>query len=171
MSKHLAVLDHQKARDSPNCHVCYACINDCMHIFYWSKFSRILAIYRWMSRVNTFSLEQNGHTVQLKLWKAFYINQTIVFWSKFYSDLCFGVGGLIHNESALEQIMACCRHITNLHRKQFWQRYIAPYGIIRPQWVNKYQLISMSLSRMTQIRFLLIPDMGVILGECARREF
>ena len=44
--------------------------------------------------------------------------------------------GLTDEKSTLDQVMAWCRHATSHYLNQRWLRYLAPYGVTRPQWVN-----------------------------------
>ena len=48
----------------------------------------------------------------------------------------FILNGSIDNKSALLQVMACCHQATSPCLKQCWSKCLAPYGIVRPQWVN-----------------------------------
>ena len=45
---------------------------------------------------------------------------------------------LIDNKSTLVQVMAWCCQATSQYLSQCWHGSLTPYGIIRPQWVNKY---------------------------------
>ena len=44
---------------------------------------------------------------------------------------------LINDKSTLVQIMAWCRQATSHCRSQCWPRFLSPYGVTRPQWVNE----------------------------------
>ena len=46
--------------------------------------------------------------------------------------------GLTDDQSTLVQVMAWCRQATSHYLNQCWHRFISPYGITRPQWVNTY---------------------------------
>ena len=40
------------------------------------------------------------------------------------------------NQSTLVHVMAWCHQATSHYLSQCWTRSLAPYGVIRPQWVN-----------------------------------
>ena len=40
------------------------------------------------------------------------------------------------DKSTLVQVMAWCRQATSHYLSQGWPRFILPYGVTRPQWVN-----------------------------------
>ena len=40
------------------------------------------------------------------------------------------------DQSTLVQVMAWCRQATSHYLSQCWPRFMLPYGITRPQWVN-----------------------------------
>ena len=42
----------------------------------------------------------------------------------------------IDDKSTLVQVMAWCRQATSHYLTQCWPRYLLPYGVNRPQWVN-----------------------------------
>ena len=42
-----------------------------------------------------------------------------------------------YDKSTLVQVMAWCRQATSHYLSQCWPRSLSPYGITRPQWVNK----------------------------------
>ena len=46
---------------------------------------------------------------------------------------------LTDDESILVQVMAWCRQATSHYLSQCWPRYLSPYGVTRPQWVNHAQ--------------------------------
>ena len=52
---------------------------------------------------------------------------------------------LAHDQSTLVQIMAWCRQATSHYPNQCWPSRMAPYGIIRSQWVGK-----MAITRTTR---------------------
>ena len=41
------------------------------------------------------------------------------------------------DKSTLVQVMAWCRQATSHYLRQCWLRSLSPYGLTRPQWVNK----------------------------------
>ena len=43
---------------------------------------------------------------------------------------------LTDGKSTLGQVMAWCHQATNHYLTQCWPRYLLPYGVTRPQWVN-----------------------------------
>ena len=43
---------------------------------------------------------------------------------------------LIHEKSALFQVMAWCHQATSHYLSKCWPRSLSPYGVTRPQWVN-----------------------------------
>ena len=47
---------------------------------------------------------------------------------------------LTDNKSILVQVMVWCRQATNHYLSQCWPRFMSPYGVIRPQWVNSLTL-------------------------------
>ena len=51
---------------------------------------------------------------------------------------------LIDGKATLVQVMAWCRQATSHYLSQCWPRSLSPYGIIRPQWVNKHLHILLS---------------------------
>ena len=40
------------------------------------------------------------------------------------------------DQSTLVQVMARCRQATSHYLSQCWPRFLSPYGVTRPQWVN-----------------------------------
>ena len=40
------------------------------------------------------------------------------------------------DKSTLVQVMAWCRQATSHYLSQCWPRFMSPYGVTRPQWVN-----------------------------------
>ena len=46
---------------------------------------------------------------------------------------------LTDDKSTLIQVMAWCRQATSHYLSQCWPRYLSPYGVTRPQWVNTVQ--------------------------------
>ena len=44
---------------------------------------------------------------------------------------------LTDDKSTLVQVMACCCQATSHYLSQCWPSSMSPYGVIRPQWVNK----------------------------------
>ena len=42
------------------------------------------------------------------------------------------------NKSTLVQIMAWCRQATSHYLSQCWPRFMSPYGVTMPRWVNIY---------------------------------
>ena len=47
---------------------------------------------------------------------------------------------LTGDKSTLVQVMAWCPQATNHYLSQCWPRFMSPYDVTRPQWVNKTQL-------------------------------
>ena len=43
---------------------------------------------------------------------------------------------LTDDKSTLVQVMVWCRQATNHYLSQCWPRFMSPYGVTRPQWVN-----------------------------------
>ena len=43
---------------------------------------------------------------------------------------------LTDDKSTLVQVMAWCRQAASHYLSQCWPRYLSPYGVTRPQWVN-----------------------------------
>ena len=43
---------------------------------------------------------------------------------------------LSDDKSSLVQVMAWCRQAPSHYLNQCWPRYLPPYGVTRPQWVN-----------------------------------
>ena len=43
---------------------------------------------------------------------------------------------LTNDKSTLVQVMAWCRQATSHYLSQCWPRFMSPYGVTRPQWVN-----------------------------------
>ena len=43
---------------------------------------------------------------------------------------------LTDDKSTMVQVMAWCRQATSHYLSQCWPRFMAPYGVTRPQWVN-----------------------------------
>ena len=52
---------------------------------------------------------------------------------------------LTEDKSTLVQIMAWCRQATSLYLSQCWPRFVLPYGVIRPQWVNHMWLPNLTI--------------------------
>ena len=46
------------------------------------------------------------------------------------------------DKSILAQVMAWCRQATSHYLSQCWPRYLSPYGITRPQWVNHSNILA-----------------------------
>ena len=44
---------------------------------------------------------------------------------------------LTDDKSTLVQVMAWCRQATSHYLSQCWHRSVSPYGVTRPEWVNK----------------------------------
>ena len=44
---------------------------------------------------------------------------------------------LTDDKSTLVQVMAWCRQATSHYLSQCWPSYMSPYGVTRPQWVNR----------------------------------
>ena len=44
---------------------------------------------------------------------------------------------LTDNKSTLAQLMGWCRQATSHYLSQCWPRFMSPYGVARPQWVNR----------------------------------
>ena len=47
---------------------------------------------------------------------------------------------LSDDKSTLVQVLAWCRQATSHYLNQCWPRSLPPYGVTRPQWVNKANL-------------------------------
>ena len=43
---------------------------------------------------------------------------------------------LTDDKSTLVQVMACCRQTTSHYLNQCWPRFMSPYGVTRPRWIN-----------------------------------
>ena len=48
---------------------------------------------------------------------------------------------LTHDMSTLVQVMVWCHQATSHYLSQCWPRFVLPYGVIRPQWVNSSNVI------------------------------
>ena len=48
------------------------------------------------------------------------------------------------DKSTLVQVMAWCRQATSHYLSQCWPRSLSPYGVTRPQWVNKDSLVQLN---------------------------
>ena len=53
---------------------------------------------------------------------------------------------LTDDKSTLVQVMAWCRQATSHYLNQCWPRSLSPYGVTRPQWVNRLETWSKKLS-------------------------
>ena len=53
---------------------------------------------------------------------------------KLHSDECHWT--LLKNKSTMVQVMAWCRQATSHFLRQCWPRFMSPYGVTKPQWVN-----------------------------------
>ena len=51
---------------------------------------------------------------------------------------------LTHDKSTLFQVMAWCRQATSHYLSQCWPRFMSPFGVTRPQWVNCFVLTKCS---------------------------
>ena len=49
---------------------------------------------------------------------------------------------LTDDKSTLVQVMAYCRQATSHYLIQCWPRYLSPYGVTRPQWLNNFDFSS-----------------------------
>ena len=60
-------------------------------------------------------------------------------WLKYLLWICphMNVTGPYLCKSTLVQVMAWCRQATSHYLSQCWPRSQSPYGITRPQWVNR----------------------------------
>ena len=47
---------------------------------------------------------------------------------------------LTDDQSTLVQVMAWCHQATSHYMIQCWPRYLLPYGVSRPQWINSLSL-------------------------------
>ena len=45
---------------------------------------------------------------------------------------------LTHDKPTSLQVMAWCRQAASHYLSQCWPRYVSPYGVTRPQWVNHH---------------------------------
>ena len=52
---------------------------------------------------------------------------------------------LIDNKWTLVQVMAWCHQAASHYLSQCWLSTLLPYGIARPQWVNRYHLTNMTI--------------------------
>ena len=50
------------------------------------------------------------------------------------------------DKSTLVQVMAWCRQATSHYLTRCWPRSLPPYGVTRPQWVNKQQTTSTKMN-------------------------
>ena len=55
---------------------------------------------------------------------------------------------LTDNKSTLVQVMAWCRQTTNHYLSQCWPRFMSPYVITRPQWVDSIIKIKESITKL-----------------------
>ena len=55
---------------------------------------------------------------------------------------------LTDDKSTLDQVMAWCHQAPSHYLSQCWPRYMSPYGVNRPQWVN----ITMRISQILIVR-------------------
>ena len=44
---------------------------------------------------------------------------------------------IFDDKSSLVQVMAWCRQTTSRYLSQCWTRFMSPYGVTKPQWVNR----------------------------------
>ena len=57
----------------------------------------------------------------------------------------------IDDQSTLVQVMAWCCQTTSHYLNQCWPRFLSPYGVTRPQWVNqKAHSISITWNNLTK---------------------
>ena len=73
----------------------------------------------------------------------------------------------IDDKSTLVQVMAWGRQATSHYLSQCWPRYLSPYGITRPQWVNSLWLnnditdLSSALSYVIMVMAKLILNISI----------
>ena len=53
--------------------------------------------------------------------------------------------GSTDDQSTLVQVMAWCRQATRRYLSQCWPISLSPYGVTRPQWVNKNDFLMVRL--------------------------
>ena len=53
------------------------------------------------------------------------------------------------DKSPLVQVMAWCRQATSHYLSQWWPRFMLPYGVSRPQWVNRIPFMFLFLCGLT----------------------
>ena len=60
------------------------------------------------------------------------------------------------DQSTLVKVMAWCRQATSRYLSQCWPRYLSPYGVTRPQWVNNQwrRATAIFLFHNTTIRYI-----------------
>ena len=67
------------------------------------------------------------------------------------------------DQSTLVQVMAWCRQAPSHYLSQWWPRSLLPYGVTRPQWVDKHffvKLLSGECHRtpLIQVMAVLVPS-------------
>ena len=60
-----------------------------------------------------------------------------IFKSSYANVLRWMPQNLTDDKSTLVQVMAWCRQAASHYLNQCWPRYSTPYGVTRPQWVNR----------------------------------
>ena len=76
--------------------------------------------------------------------RFFYLNLGIGGWGISREiDLKWKSEGLTDDESTLGQVMAWCRQATSHYLSQCWPRSVSPYGVPRPQRVNRHMFTGM----------------------------
>ena len=72
---------------------------------------------------------------------------------------------LTDDNATLVQVMAWCRQATSHYLNQCWPRYLTPYGVTMPQWVN-----SLAPGRwgndFRNVSFKLFSQFGVLCTSC-----
>ena len=58
---------------------------------------------------------------------------------------------LTDDKSTLVQVMAWCRQATSHYLRQCWPRFMSPYGVTRPQWVNEQHPCFQKLAMILKI--------------------
>ena len=59
-----------------------------------------------------------------------------IFRSSYDNALRWMPQDLTDDKSTLDQVMAWCHQATSHYLSQCWPRFLSPYGVTRPQWVN-----------------------------------
>ena len=79
---------------------------------------------------------------------------------------------LTDDKSTLVQVMAWCRQASSHYLSQCWPRFMSPYGVTRPQWVNSSPAIEAlkvkwaTSSATWTYRKYIAYDIQYIIGSC-----